>query len=207
MALTRKFLTALGIEQDKVEEIIAAHTEVTDGLTAKRDALEAEVKKYKADAERLADVEKELKDLKASGSDETPFKTEYEKIKTEYEKFKNDVKAEKDKARKTDAYKKILTESGVSEKRMAGILKLSSEQIDKLEFDEDGKVKDLDKIKSSIKDEWADFIEKQEQKGATTATPPATNGGEGRKTSRAAEMVAKYQREHYGAPVEAKKEG
>ena len=207
MALTRKFLTALGIEQDKVEEIIAAHTEVTDGLTAKRDSLEAEVKKYKAEAERLAEVEKELKDLKASGSDETPFKTEYEKIKTEYEKFKNDVKAEKDKAHKTDEYKKILSDAGVSEKRLAGILKLSGEQIDKLEFDEEGKVKDADKLKASIKDEWADFIEKQEQKGAVTATPPATIGGDGRKSSRAAELAAKYQQEHYGTPAVAKKEG
>ena len=29
MALTRKFLSALGIESDKVDEIISAHTETT----------------------------------------------------------------------------------------------------------------------------------------------------------------------------------
>ncbi len=32
MALTRKFLAALGIEDDKVDEIIQAHTETVNGL-------------------------------------------------------------------------------------------------------------------------------------------------------------------------------
>ena len=46
MAFTRKFLSALGIEADKVDQIIDAHTEVTDALKSERD-------KYKADAEKL----------------------------------------------------------------------------------------------------------------------------------------------------------
>ena len=57
MALTRKFLAALGIDNDKVDEIIQAHTDTVNGLMD-------EIEKYKADAEKLPAVEKELKELK-----------------------------------------------------------------------------------------------------------------------------------------------
>ena len=50
MALTRKFLKALGIEDEKVDEIISAHTETVDALKAERDG-------YKADAEKLPGVQ------------------------------------------------------------------------------------------------------------------------------------------------------
>ena len=42
MALTRKFLSALGIEEDKVDEIIKAHTETVDALKEQRDELKAD---------------------------------------------------------------------------------------------------------------------------------------------------------------------
>ena len=46
MALTRKFLEALGIEQAKIDEIISAHTEVTDALKADRDSYKEKAEKY-----------------------------------------------------------------------------------------------------------------------------------------------------------------
>ena len=52
MSLTRKMLKAMGIEEDKIEQIIEAHTDVTDSLKADRD-------KYKEDAENLLKVLKD----------------------------------------------------------------------------------------------------------------------------------------------------
>ena len=43
MALTRSFLKALGIEEEKIGEIINAHSETVSGL-------KAEIEKYKGDA-------------------------------------------------------------------------------------------------------------------------------------------------------------
>lgn len=60
MSITRKFLKAMGIEDDKIEQIIDAHTETVDGL-------KADVDKYREDALKLPDVQKELNDLKAAG--------------------------------------------------------------------------------------------------------------------------------------------
>lgn len=59
MALSRKFLAALGIEDAKVDEIIQAHTDTVNGL-------KDEIEKYKADAEKLPGVQKELKNLSTS---------------------------------------------------------------------------------------------------------------------------------------------
>ena len=39
MALTRKFLKAMGIEDEKAEEIISAHVETVNGLKGERDDL------------------------------------------------------------------------------------------------------------------------------------------------------------------------
>ena len=58
MALTRKYLKALGIEDEKIEQIIEAHTETVDGLKNERDG-------FKASADKLAEVQKELDGLKA----------------------------------------------------------------------------------------------------------------------------------------------
>ena len=49
MALTRKMLKAMGIEDEKIDQIIEAHSETVDALKEQRD-------QYKADAEKLPEV-------------------------------------------------------------------------------------------------------------------------------------------------------
>ena len=53
MALTRKYLTALGIESEKIDEIISAHTETVDGL-------KEQLRQFEADAKKLPEVQAEL---------------------------------------------------------------------------------------------------------------------------------------------------
>ena len=167
MAFTRKFLSALGIEPDKVDEIIAAHTEVTDALKEERD-------KYKVEAEKLPDVENELKALKDKAAGEDPYKEKYEKLKKEHEDYKKDVEAKATTAKKENAFKAMLKEIGIPEKRIDSVIKVSD--ISKLEFDDQGNVKDGDKLKDSLKTEWADFIPTTTTKGTNPATPPANTG-------------------------------
>lgn len=165
MALTRKFLSALGIEADKVDEIIAAHTEVTDALKAERDS-------FKADAEKLPAVQKELNDMKTAAEKDgkDPFKIKYEAIKEEFDQYKADVAAKATKTAKESAYRQLLKDAGVSEKRIDAVLRVSD--VDSIELDEKGKIKDADKLTDSVKTEWADFITKEGVKGADPATPP-----------------------------------
>lgn len=170
MALTRKFLAALGIEDDKVDEIIQAHTDTVNGL-------KDEIEKYKADAEKLPAVTKERDDLKKA-SEETdgknPYKVKYDALKEDFAKYKQDIEAKESKAKKDSAYKALLKEAGVSEKRIDAILRVSD--VDALELEADGQVKNHDDMVKSIKSEWSDFIVSEGKGGAPTATPPAGNG-------------------------------
>ena len=171
MALTRKFLSALGIDADKVDEIINAHTETVDALKNERD-------KYKADAEKLPEVQKELDGMKeeaAKNSGKNPFEVKYNAIKEEFENYKKEQTAKETKVKKADAYKALLKEAGVSEKRIDAVLRVSD--IDGLKLDKDGAVEGKDALLESIKKDWSDFIVTQGTQGAKTPNPPANGGG------------------------------
>lgn len=171
MALSRKFLTALGIESEKIDQIIEAHTETTDALKEQRD-------KYKADAESLPAVQKELDDLKAAQKkDAETYKEKYEKEKADFDAFKTQQTEKEAKAKKTSAYRELLKEAGVSEKHINSVLKASAANADALEFDDDGKVKGSDKVIEAIQKDWDDMIVKTEKKGADVSNPPANDGG------------------------------
>ena len=169
MALTRKFLAALGIEADKVDEIITAHTETVDALKSERDT-------YKADAGNLQEVQKELDETKAQleASGKNAWKVKYDALKEDFDQYKAEQAAKESKASKEAAYKALLENAGVSPKRIAAVLKVTD--LDGIELDNSGNIKDADKVTASIKEEWADFIQTTSTKGANTATPPANNG-------------------------------
>lgn len=189
MALTRKFLTALGIESDKIDEIIDAHTETVDALKHERD-------RYKDDAEKLPGVQRELNELKDKQPSED-YEKKYNDLKTEYDGYKADIAAKETSAKKQAAYRKLLEKAGVSSKRIESVIRVSD--VDGIDLNEDGTIKDSDKKVESIKKEWADFITTDGTQGAETATPPDGNGGgsdEGK--SRAATVAAKYYQNLYG---------
>lgn len=174
MALTRKFLSALGIEADKIDEIITAHSETVDALKEQRD-------EYKESADKLAEVQKELNELKktAEQAEKDPYKVKYEAVKEEFENYKSEQSAKETKQAKTDAYRNLLKECGIADKRIEAVLRVSD--IDSIKLDKDGAIKDADVLKKSISAEWSDFIQTASQKGADTANPPM-NTGTGAKT-------------------------
>ena len=169
MALTRKFLTALGIEEDKADEIIKAHTETVDALKEQAEA-------SKTDAAEVEKLKKKVEELKKdlADADKSDWEEKYTKLKTEYDDYKTDVENKATHSAKEAAYKQLLIDAGISEKRIATILKVSD--IDGVELDKDGKIKAADKLTDSIKEEWADFIVTEHKEGADVAKPPAKDG-------------------------------
>lgn len=167
MALTRKFLSALGIEADKVDEIIEAHTETVNGLKADRD-------KYKEDAEKLPSIQKELDELKAAKEGEDPYQKKFEDLQKEFNDYKADIEAKNTTAKKEKALKAILKEIGVSEKALDNVIKVSD--MSKLEFDDKGELKGKEDLKKSLSSEWSGFIVTKKNEGANSANPPANNG-------------------------------
>ena len=191
MSLTRRTLSAMGIEGDKVDEIINAHVETVEQIKNERDEAKRQlsdalkqVDTYKAEAERIPDLEADIKKLKdaADSGEPDPFEAKYndlkaenEKLKAEYDQYKADVEAKETTAKKRDAYRGLLKEAGVADKRLEAILKVAD--LSTIEFNKDGSVKEAEKIKESIQEEWADFIEHTGQQGAEVNTPPSNTGG------------------------------
>ena len=189
MALTRKMLKAMGIEDDKVDQIIEAHSETVDALKEQRDS-------YKADAEKLATVQDELTKLKEEAAkksgEDSSYKVKYEAIKEEFDGFKTQIAEQEQKTKLRDAYKALLKDTGVSEKRIDAILKVT--ELKNLKLDNSGNLEGKEELTKSIKTEWADFIVKDGKAGAEVATPPANEGNSFQNLSLADKM--KYANEH-----------
>jgi len=166
MAFTRKFLSALGIEADKVDEIIAAHTEVTDALKEERD-------KYKADAERLPDIEKRLTEAEKKMEGDDPYKEKYEALQKEYEDYKAEVNNKETTAKKESAFRHVLKDIGIPDKRIDSVIKVSD--INGIELTEEG-IKDEETLKAKLKEEWSDFIATKSTEGVPSANPPSNTG-------------------------------
>lgn len=168
MALTRKFLKAMEIDDDKISQIIDAHQATIDEIAKERDTYKADAEKYKTDSDELATVKKKLESAEKDSA-------KLKEIQEEYAHYKADVTAKETKANKEKAYREILKEAGVSEKRFDSIVKVSD--LSKIEFDEAGKVKNSKELIDGIKTEWADFIVTEGQRGAGTSNPPSNTGG------------------------------
>lgn len=165
MSITRKMLKGMSLTEEQIDTIIEAHTETVDALKEERD-------KYKTDAEKLPAIKKELDELKSSGGD---FEQKYNDLKKEFDSYKSEQSAIAEKSAKETAYKEMLKEAGVSEKRISSVMRVTN--LADIKIDKDGKLKDYDKLVDAVKSEWSDFIETKETKGADTKNPPANNGG------------------------------
>ena len=156
------------VPKDVLGQICSLHTTSNEDLTES-------VKTLKADLEK-AERERETYKAKApKEGEETVSKEDYDKLKKEYDDYKADITAKTTRTEKENAFRELLKSAGVSEKRLNAIIKVSD--IDGLELDKDGKIKNADKHTETVKTEWADFIETTTTRGANTANPPAGNGG------------------------------
>lgn len=170
MAITRKLLKGMGLTEEQQDTIIEAHTDTVNGL-------KADVDRYKADAEKLPGVQKELDDLKGKGDD--GYKEKYESEHKAFEDYKKTVDAEKTTAAKEKAVEAVLKKIGVSEKRLQSVAKLAKADglLDALELNDDGAVKEADKLEKNLKDSYSEYITTTSTKGADTPTPAANSGG------------------------------
>lgn len=161
MALTRKYLSALGIEAEKIDEIIAAHAETVN-------ALKEEAEKNAAAAEKLKATEKELADLKKETEG-------YETIKKDFEDYKKGVEEKEARRAKETAYREALKDSNLSDKGIEKAIKYA--EWDKVTVGEDGKLANAKELVKEAREEWAEYIVKTQTRGAQTSTPPAGGSG------------------------------
>lgn len=188
MAFTRKYLASLGLENDKIDAIIEAHTEVTD-------TLKADIAKYKAEADKIPALEKQVKEAEQHKANADKFKADYEAEKAAHDKLKSDNAAQAETAKKSAALKKLLKDSGYHEKGFDKIVKYTD--LNSLELDENGNFKDAEKIMADIEGEWGEYKGKTEKFEHIPQNQP-NNGGGSNQPSRAAQIAARVHENLYG---------
>jgi DNA repair exonuclease SbcCD ATPase subunit len=198
MSLTRKALVAMGIEAEKIDQIMELHLNTVNEIKSERDELKSDAEKYKDTAKKLEDTEKELSELKAKADQPDAYKEKYDKLKAEYDSYKNDIVSKETKAKKSKAYRDMLKEIGVSEKRLDSVMKVAD--YNSIEFEEDGTIKGVEELKKQVQEEWSDFIVSEGTQGAPTPTPPVNNGGTMNEPSNAAKRAIQYRNNLYGTP-------
>lgn len=168
MALTRKMLRAMGIDDDKADEIIEAHAETVDALKAKAQEAGDGAGKAEELAKQVEQLKKELEEAQKAG-DPDGLKAKYDKEHEAFEAYKADVSAKEADRTKRSLYRKLLTDAGVDPKRVDAVLRVSD--LSKVEV-KDGAIQGADELEKGIKSDWADFIPSVGTQGAEPATPP-----------------------------------
>lgn len=142
---------------DKVEAILDALHKETDGLRNQLD----EEKAARTQAEKDRDA--------ANGG-----KQAAEQALTDYkaQQTKKDTHAAKE-----VKFRELLKSAGVLDKYANRVVRLSGEDIDKLELDDKGEVKDAKKHTDSLKADWSDFVGTTTTTGAKVDTPPTSYAG------------------------------
>lgn len=192
MALTRKLLEGMGIEDKAIESIIEAHSETVNGLKADRD-------KYKEQAQRVPDLQKQLEEAKSAAGSESDWEQKYNDEHQAFDDFKAQVETEKAEADKAQAYRGMLMAAGIDPKRIDAIMRVTD--LRQVEM-EDGKLKDTEKLQESAKQEWSDFVVKSNTQGSNPATPPTkpSPNVEGGDPEVARRMQERYERRYGKAP-------
>lgn len=175
LKLDRKFLSALGIDGDKADQICDANSATVNRVKAELDDAK---EKLEAANNALKKVTKERDTLKDAMPDEpgkNPYKVKYDALKEEFEAFKENTEKEAQNRAKTAAVRSLLKDIGINEKRLESVLRVTS--LDDIELDEKGQITNASELKKSMKTEWADFITSEQQHGVEPANPPANTGG------------------------------
>ncbi len=188
MALTRKFLKALGIDEDKIDEIITAHG---DTVTALKD----EIEQAKQAANGLDAIAKERDKYKQDYEALQKTSGDAAKVQADFDAYKKKVEGEKLTASKGAALDAVLKKAGVEREAFRAQLR-KGWNLDGLDLDNEGGVKDEAALVKQIQTDYADFVGKVTTGGTPPADPPT--GGEGGGSSAAARIAKAYHESLYG---------
>lgn len=161
MAFTRSFLKASGLTDEQITAVMEEHVAVTDALKGERD-------KYKAEAEKAADLQKQLEGIQG-GED---FKEKYEKEHQAFEEFKKKTADDAEAAKVKAAYRSLLIDEKIGAKRLDSIMRVTD--FTKMKLDKEGKLVNESELRKAIGDEWGEFRTTITERGAKVETPPTT---------------------------------
>ena len=163
MALTRKLLEGMGIEDKQIQAIIDAHDETINGLKAKRD-------EYKELADKVPDLQKKLEEAEAAAQS-NDWQEKFEAERKAFEDFKSQVEGEKAEAAKAKAYREqVLAKAGIGAEYIDDVMGVT--KLDTVKVGEDGAIEGAEELASKAREKWSSFVVKTKTTGSDPATPP-----------------------------------
>lgn len=168
--MTRNWLKTMGLTDEQVNAIMEEHTKTTDGLKAKLQKAEDDAKAYKEEADKIPELEKQIKD---SGD----LKAKYDKEHQDFEDYKAKIAKDEQTAKVKAAYRKLLLDEKINEKRVDAVIKLTD--FSEMKLDKDGNLENLDTLKKTIGDEWGEYKVTTQQRKQQVATPPGNDQSNG----------------------------
>ncbi len=165
MALTRKLLKSLGLEEAQIETIIDAHTETVDGLKESLKTAQIEAAKVEELTNKLNEANDKLS--KAGNAAE---------VKKEFETYKANVEAERKAAKTAADVQELLKEAGINRDSFRAAV-AKSYDASKITYAEDGSISNRAELVQGIKADYADFLSTTTNTGTPTITPPTGKAG------------------------------
>lgn len=165
----------MGIEPEKIEQIIEMHSETVSALNGEIDKAKQETEKHKIDASRIVELEKELEAAKNDAIVAKESNEKYQKLKAEFDEYKSEQEKKAEKAVKENAFKELLKDLNVSDAGINKILKWQG--VESVEIGDDGKIANAKDLKKGIKEDWGEYITTQSETGADISTPPTITHG------------------------------
>lgn len=127
--------------------------------------------RYKAKLDEIDELRTAKQTAEDTATTAGKWETKYKELKKDFDDYKTAQNVKETRASKTEAFKKLLTECGIPEKRQAAIIKCSESEIDAIKLTSDGKIDGSDALSENVKSEWGDFITKTSQQGADVQKP------------------------------------
>ena len=150
--------------------------------------------RYKEKLNEIDDLTGKLQTAEDGVATAEKWKVKYEAVKKDFSDFKAEQAKKDTRTAKETAYRALLKEAGVNEKRIEAVLRVSD--VDGVERDDKAQIKGADKLSEAIKTEWADFIPITNIVGAPTATPPANTGGGSTMTAEQIDSIKDIEARH-----------
>lgn len=163
--LTRKFLRALGVEEEKIDEIVNAHQDTLEEIKLERDSL-------KDSASKLAEAQAEVTRLSGELEKAQKNSGDAAKVQADFDAYKQQVEAERLNQQTDGALYDLAKKAGIQRE---SFLKLAVKNFDRetIKRGDGNAIANADELVEAFKAEFPDFLAAEpEPRPAPTITPP-----------------------------------
>ena len=162
MSVSRTDLKLIGLNDDQIESVIAAHSETVSALKQKYSELEAKYNSAKESADQLPGVQKELDELKKSD-----FKSKFEAEQSAHNALKESVSREKARTAKEKAVRAYYEGKNIKGNNLT--IAMRGTDLDRLQLDDSGNLADTAALDVLVDGDFKPLV--------TTARRTVSSGG------------------------------